>query len=128
MLIPTPPFAAHGASRVASRHAPPLRPALAAMQHRRAAPPGGVIFLVDAKTEHECLSRRLGALPGGCRPLTESVTRGTPVFVYNTSTRVRSAARAPLSDVTVQRGRGVVLTRLRCAVISRVCEAPARCL
>ncbi len=50
---------------------------------------GGVVFLVDRLTERECLQRGLGGLPAGSRPLAESVTRGTPVFVFNTGTRVR---------------------------------------
>jgi hypothetical protein len=50
---------------------------------------GGVVFLVDSRTERECLERGLGALPGGSRPLAEAATRGTPIFVYNTTTKAR---------------------------------------
>ena len=49
---------------------------------------GGFIFLVDSKTEQECLARGLGALPGSSRALAEGVARGALIFVYNTSFRL----------------------------------------
>jgi hypothetical protein len=52
---------------------------------------GGVIFLVNAAMERECMERGLGALPGGQRLLAESVATGAPIFVYNTSSKAREA-------------------------------------